>query len=265
MSARAMRFTMLAALAAAPVATFAQTPAKTATPTTQQQKTTTPPPQTKAPVTQSKTTPAPATQQQKTATPPAQQQKAVTPPANQQQKAVTPPANQQQKAVTPPANQQQKAATPPAGQKGAPVPQAKGAAPQQTKAPAAGAPQGRGVAPAARDTAIPLVLMREVFEYNRDGRRDPFISLLSTTELRPILSDLKLLMTVVDEPGRSVALVQDGYERKQKTVRVGSRLGRMRVSSIRSDAVVFTIEEFGSNRRDSLLLRPDTSKTRVGR
>jgi hypothetical protein len=240
MNARAMQVTMLVALAAAPVVSFAQA----AAPTTQQQKTTTPPPQTKAPATQSKTTP---------------------PPANQQQKAVTPPANQQQKAVTPPANQQQKAVTPPANQKTAPAPQTKAPAPQTKTNPAAAGPQGRGVPAAARDTAIPLVLMREVFDYSRDGRRDPFISLLSTTELRPILSDLKLLMTVVDEPGRSVALVQDGYERKQKTLRVGSRVGRMRVSSIRSDAVVFTIEEFGSNRRDSLLLRPDTSKTRVGR
>jgi hypothetical protein len=248
-----MRFTMLVALAAAPVAAVAQS--KTASPTTQQQKTTTPPPQTKAPVTPSKTTTPPATQQQK----------AAPPPATQQPKTVTAPANQQQKAVTTPANPQQKAVTPPANQKTAPAPQTKAPAPQTKTTPAAGAPQGRGVPPATRDTAIPLVLMREVFDYNRDGRRDPFISLLSTTELRPTLGDLKLLMTVVDEPGRSVALVQDGYERKQKTLRVGSRVGRMRVSSIRSDAVVFTIEEFGTNRRDSLLLRPDTSKTRVGR
>jgi len=60
--------------------------------------------------------------------------------------------------------------------------------------------------------------------------------------------------------------VQDAYDKKnpQRTLRVGTRLGRMRVSSIRADAVVFTIEEFGMNRRDSLLLR-DPSKTGVGR
>ncbi len=155
--------------------------------------------------------------------------------------------------VVPAAFAQQKTGTPP---------QTKASAPQTKTAPAAGTQAGS--VPAPRDTAIPPVLMREVFDYNRDGRRDPFISLLSTTDLRPTLSDLKLLMTVVDEPGRSVALVQDGYERKQKTLRVGSRLGRMRVSSIRSDAVVFTIEEFGMNRRDSLLLR-DSTKARVGR
>jgi hypothetical protein len=86
--------------------------------------------------------------------------------------------------------------------------------------------------------------------------------LLTTTDLRPTLSDLKLLMTVVDEPGHSVALVQDSHDKKQKSVRIGTRLGRMRVTSIRADAVMFTIEEFGMNRRDSLLLR-DSTKVRV--
>jgi hypothetical protein len=164
----------------------------------------------------------------------------------------------QTKAAAPqtPANQT-KGTTPPATQP-------KTVAPPQTKTAPGAAPQGRltGSIPTARaDTAIPSVMLREVFDYNREGRRDPFISLLSTTDLRPVLSDLKLLMTVVDEPGRSVALVLDGYARKQKTLRVGTRLGRMRVSSIRADAVMFTIEEFGMNRRDSLLLR-DSTKAR---
>lgn len=150
---------------------------------------------------------------------------------------------------------------------------AAGAQAGQAKAPpATKAGQTRaGTAPAratglnvpAGDTALaqPIILMREVFTYEGNGRRDPFLSLLTTTDLRPTLSDLKLLMTVVDEPGRSVALLQDLNEKKQHTVRVGSRLGRMRVAGIRSDAVIFTIEEFGMNRRDSLLLR-DSTKVR---
>ncbi|HET9424607.1 MAG TPA: hypothetical protein VFO55_04475 [Gemmatimonadaceae bacterium] len=210
---------------------------------------------------------APATQQAKTAAP----QSKTTPPATQT-KAVTPPATQT-KAVTPPTTQA-KTASPPAGRSAAaPPPAAKTTPPaaQQKAAPAPGsqtrAPAGgRGAAGlnvVTSDTAAtgPLVIMREVFEYDRDGRRDPFLSLLATTDLRPTLSDLKLLMTVVDEPGRSVALVADAYDKKQKTVRVGSRLGRMRVTSIRADVVVFTIEEFGMNRRDSLMLR-DSTKVR---
>ncbi len=192
-----------------------------------------------------KTVPAPA----KTVPAPT---KTVAPPT----KPVLPPAGQA-KTATPPAGQT-KVSTPPAGQtKGA------AAAPQQS---GAGPRAGRGVPGlniVTSDTAsaAPLIMMREVFEYDRDGRRDPFLSLLATTDLRPTLSDLTLLMTVVDEPGRSVALVANSFDKKQKTVRVGDRLGRMRVSSIRSDVVVFTIEEFGSNRRDSLLLR-DSTKVR---
>ena len=205
--------------------------------------------------------PVAASAQAKTA-PPATKQPA---PANQP-KTTTPPATTQQKTATTPANQQQKT-----------VPQSKTApAPQQPQAgrgaatPAAGQPAGARGANAQvtppRDTIVPTVMMREVYDYSREGRRDPFISLLSTTDLRPTLSDLRLLMTVVDEPGRSVALVSNGFDKKnpQRTLRVGDRLGRMRVSSIRSDVVVFTIEEFGMNRRDSLLLR-DSTKARVGR
>lgn len=182
----------------------------------------------------------------KKAAPPA---KTVSAPA----KAVSAPA----KTVALPAGQT-KAVTPPAGQtKGAaPSPQQSGAGPRAGR----GAP-GLNVVTSDTATATPLIMMREVFEYDRDGRRDPYLSLLATTDLRPTLSDLTLLMTVVDEPGRSVALVANSFDKKQKTVRVGDRLGRMRVSSIRADVVVFTIEEFGSNRRDSLLLR-DSTKVR---
>ena len=180
--------------------------------------------------------PAAAWSQTKTA-PPATKQ----PAPGTQQKAATPPANQQQKTVP-------QTKTPPAGQ------------------PAGGARGANAQVTPPRDTVIPTVMMREVYDYSREGRRDPFISLLTTTDLRPTLSDLRLLMTVVDEPGRSVALVSNGFDKKnpQRTLRVGDRLGRMRVSSIRSDVVVFTIEEFGMNRRDSLLLR-DSTKARVGR
>jgi hypothetical protein len=236
MSAR-MRFTMLGllALSAAPAAAWSQTKVDT-TSRNRPAATKTAPPATKqaAPVTQQKTT---------------------TPPANPQQKTATAPANQQQKTVpqtkTPPA-------TPPQAGRGAATPAA--------GQPAGGARGANAQVTPPRDTVIPTVMMREVYEYSREGRRDPFISLLTTTDLRPTLSDLKLLMTVVDEPGRSVALVSNGFDKKnpQRTLRVGDRLGRMRVSSIRSDVVVFTIEEFGMNRRDSLLLR-DSTKARVGR
>jgi hypothetical protein len=249
-----MRLATLAflALSVGPAAAFAQARGDTANRSAS----------TKSAVPQTKQ-PAPVTAQTKTATPP--QTKTATPP---QTKTATPP---QTKTATPPANQQQKAgaaaqnktAPAPQPQQTKTAPQQTKTAPGQTKAPAGAA------APAQtppRDTVVPTVMMREVYDYNRAGRRDPFISLLSTTDLRPTLSDLRLLMTVVDEPGRSVALVSNGFDKKnpQRTLRVGDRLGRMVVTSIRSDVVLFTIEEFGMNRRDSLLLR-DSTKARVGR
>lgn len=243
-------------------------PAKTATPPVTQSKTATPPAtQTKAntpPATQTKANTPPVTQS-KTANPPAPQSKAANPPAGQTKS--TPPSTQSKTATPPVTTPNKTAPAPNAAQPNAAQNKTAGPAAGQTKAPVTTPPAGRGATglnvATRSDTAAaaPLVMMREVFEYDRDGRRDPFLSLLSTTDLRPVLSDLKLLMTVVDEPGRSVALLQDAYEKKQKTVRVGSRLGRMRVSSIRADVVVFTIEEFGTNRRDSLLLR-DSTKVR---
>lgn len=163
-----------------------------------------------------------------------------------------------------------KPVTPPATKTVAPVQQTKTAAGTKVTPPVAtpGTAPAAGASPrlniVTSDTAVlgkPLIIMREVFAYDAAGRRDPFLSLLTTTDLRPTLSDLKIIVTVVDEPGRSVALLQDKNINKQVTVRVGSKLGRMRVASIRANVVVFTIDEFGTTRLDSLQLR-DMTKVR---
>lgn len=122
---------------------------------------------------------------------------------------------------------------------------------------------GKQPAAAPADTAGPRpTIMREVFEYARDGRRDPFVSLLTTTDLRPTLSDLKLTGILFDQSGRnSVATLQDITNGTKYRVSTGSTLGRMRVTSIRERALIFTIDEFGTTRRDSLVLR-DTTKAR---
>ena len=112
------------------------------------------------------------------------------------------------------------------------------------------------------DTALSSAIMREVFEYAKGGRRDPFFSLLTTAELRPTLSDLRLTSIFIDLSGRnSLATLRDVGANTRYTVHVGSTLGRMRVSSIRGQAVIVTIDEFGTTRRDSLVLR-DSSKAR---
>lgn len=96
---------------------------------------------------------------------------------------------------------------------------------------------------------------RETFAYDRSGRRDPFISLMSTSDLRPLVSDLRLVGVTYDEEGRgSIAVLRDLGTKDQYRVRVGQSLGRMRVASIAPRAVVFTIEEFGYSRQETLAL-----------
>ncbi len=103
-------------------------------------------------------------------------------------------------------------------------------------------------------------LSREVFSYNGAGRRDPFLSLLSTGELRPAFNDLKLVAVAYDPTGRkSVAVMRDITTKDQYRVKVGQTLGRMRVAQIHPKSVTFTIDEFGYSRQDVLTLGDSTN------
>jgi hypothetical protein len=118
-------------------------------------------------------------------------------------------------------------------------------------------------APATADTAQRVLINREMFQYDADGRRDPFVSLLTTADLRPLLSDLKLVAVAYDPNGRSsVAVMRDITSKEQYRVRVGQTLGRMRVAAIQEKAVIFTIEEFGFSRQELLAMTADSTKTR---
>ena len=124
--------------------------------------------------------------------------------------------------------------------------------------PAAGVP---ALAPAAAP-ATPQVT-REIFVYNEAGRRDPFFSLILTEDLRPLLSDLKLVGVLYEASGRrSVAIFRDLATNAQYRVQTGMPLGRMRVAQIKPKGVIFTIDEFGLSRQDSLMLT-DSLKARI--
>ena len=108
-----------------------------------------------------------------------------------------------------------------------------------------------------------ITLHREVFQYRSGGRRDPYKSLMSSNEIRPLLSDLRLTAVAFDPDGQnSVAILRDSHSKLQYRIRVGQQLGRLRVSAIRQKAVQFTIEEFGFNRQETLPLSGDTTKVR---
>lgn len=127
--------------------------------------------------------------------------------------------------------------------------------------PATAAAQTAPAEPAA--PASEHVIHREVFEYNGAGRRDPFVSLLATSDLRPLLIDLRLAAIAYDPNGRnSVAVLRDLTSKEQYRVKVGQTLGRMRVAAIQPRSVTFTIQEFGLSRQETLTM-DDTTRVRT--
>jgi hypothetical protein len=117
----------------------------------------------------------------------------------------------------------------------------------------------------AVDSGPKVLINREVFAYEGDGRRDPFVSLFTTSDLKPLLTDLKLVGVAYDPRGQnSVAVLRDITSKDQYKVRVGQTIGRMRVAAIQPKAVIFTIEEFGYSRQELLpIAPPDSSKMRL--
>lgn len=130
-------------------------------------------------------------------------------------------------------------------------------------APAAGADSAAAAAAAAAaDSANTAArdqagVLRETFAYS-GGNRDPFASLMDLQTVGPEIGDLTLVGIYQDLRGgdNSIAVVrektQDGRRFK---LRVGDQIGRMRVASIRPRDVVFTIEDFGYARQETLSLR----------
>jgi hypothetical protein len=109
---------------------------------------------------------------------------------------------------------------------------------------------------AARDTTPPSSsLQREVFAYEGGGR-DPFLSLLKSGDVRPLINDLRLTTIVYDGrfAARSVAILRDITNRKIYRVKTGDIVGRLKVTQIRPREVVFTVQEFGFERQETLSL-----------
>lgn len=104
-----------------------------------------------------------------------------------------------------------------------------------------------------RDSSGNVVFNREVYSYPRSGRRDPFASLITSGDIRPILADLEIVGIIYDPSGRgSVATLKDISTNEIYRVRVGSVFGRMRVSAIRQREVALAIDEFGFTRQEVL-------------
>jgi len=90
----------------------------------------------------------------------------------------------------------------------------------------------------------------------RSNGRDPFLSLLRSGDIRPLLSDLRLVGIYYDGryPARSVAVLRDVTNSKVYRVKPGNIIGRLKATTIRPREIVFTVQEFGFERQESLQL-----------
>jgi hypothetical protein len=110
----------------------------------------------------------------------------------------------------------------------------------------------------ARETEV----LRETFTY-AGGARDPFASLISEDKVGPEYSDLLLVGIYLDlhHAGNSLAVLRDKSNQKRYKLRVGDRLGRLKVAQIRQTDVVFTVEDIGFERQETLSLRKKEAET----
>jgi hypothetical protein len=151
-----------------------------------------------------------------------------------------------------------------AGQKGAVTPASRLAAQAAAAKAAASADSAKKRGSVSQSGAKGTVTFyRETFTYDRDKRRDPFLSLMGTGELRPMISDLALVGIIYDETGHnSVAILTDasqgGLTYRKK---VGDTLGRMKVVKITDHDITLNVDEFGFSRQETL---PMSQNSRTG-
>jgi len=155
-----------------------------------------------------------------------------------------------------PATPAQRPATPaqrPATPAAAPAP----AAPARAGTPAQARPAPGQPSDAVPDTVTKIDYRREVFSY-QGGSRDPFQSLVTSSDVRPTIGDLRVVSIVYDARGNSVAIVREANNPRPHRLRRGDQIGRLRVVQIRPYEVVFQVEEFGFERQETLTLtRPE--------
>ena len=140
-----------------------------------------------------------------------------------------------------------------------PAARAQNATPTRTVALADSTRPAAAPAPTRPGARNQVTIEREAYSYASEGRRDPFVSLMGSSELRPMISDLRLAVVVYDSDGASRAVLRDINTNEQYKVRVGQQLGRMRVARIAPKSVTFTILEFGESRQETLALNDSTT------
>lgn len=122
-------------------------------------------------------------------------------------------------------------------------------------------------APAASQASdsTKITFEREVFTYVPRAT-DPFSSPIESGAIRPLVADLKVVGIIFDPAGRnSVAVMRDVSTQQQYRAKPGQMLGRARVSQIRAQEVVLTIEEYGFSRQETLKLNVSQTQQTKGK
>jgi hypothetical protein len=107
-----------------------------------------------------------------------------------------------------------------------------------------------------------IEVMRETFAYG-GGTRDPFASLINVTSAGPEIGDLELVGVYQDLRSRSnsVIVLREKVSSKRHKLRVGDQVGRARLVQIKPRDAVFTIQDFGYERQETLSLRKQEVET----
>jgi hypothetical protein len=147
-----------------------------------------------------------------------------------------------------------------------------------TPGPSAAAPATVAAKPAAADSldqdveaaladsvqrAREIDVLRETFAY-AGGTRDPFNSLMNMGKSGPEIGDLDLVGVYLDlrTPSNNVVVLREkATTGKRHKMRVGDQLGRSRLTQIRARDAVFTIQDFGFERQETLSLRKQEVET----
>jgi hypothetical protein len=106
-------------------------------------------------------------------------------------------------------------------------------------------------------------VLRETFAY-AGGTRDPFSSLMNKDKSGPEIGDLDLVGVYLDlrTPSNNVVVLREkATTGKRHKMRVGDQLGRSRLTQIRARDAVFTIQDFGFERQETLSLRKQEVET----
>jgi hypothetical protein len=133
------------------------------------------------------------------------------------------------------------------------------------------AEQASSARPAQHPRSTDLVFEREVFDYPRFTRRNPFVALVAS-EGGPRYEQIQLRGIIYsDDPGESVALLGIGTVAEQgggaqaastsgtsrsRRVRVGGTWGNVRVLEIRRTEILVEVEEFGLTEQRTMRMPP---------